>query len=116
MILNACSLFSGFFFLVLFAWQLEHDFVLYDWLGKSKLKFEMRSYQEMVVSQMKQMSEDNQQLLWFKNKVAKEQKHSKALEESFGIVSEKLRRTLEENRIVRQRTKTHHEQNKEEVI
>ncbi|XP_059624505.1 protein SUPPRESSOR OF GENE SILENCING 3-like [Cornus florida] len=83
--------------------------------GKSKLKFEMRSYQEMVVSQMKQMSEDNQQLVWFKNKVAKEQRHSKALEESFGILSEKLRKTSEENRIVRQRTKKHHEENKEEM-
>ncbi|KAK2977705.1 hypothetical protein RJ640_026845 [Escallonia rubra] len=83
--------------------------------GKTKLKFEMRSYQEMVVSQMKQMSEDNQQLLWFKNKVVKEQKHSKALEESYGVVTEKLRKTLEENRIVRHRTKMHHEQNKEEM-
>lgn len=84
-------------------------------LGKSKLKYEIRSYQEMVVNQMKQMSEDNQQLMWFKNRVAKEQKHSKALEESFGLVSEKLRKTLEENRIVRQRTKIHHQQNKEEM-
>ncbi|KAK3012698.1 hypothetical protein RJ639_009854 [Escallonia herrerae] len=83
--------------------------------GKTKLKFEMRSYQEMVVSQMKQMSEDNQQLLWFKNRVVKEQKHSKALEESFGVVTEKLRQTLEESRIVRHRTKMHHEQNKEEM-
>ncbi|KAK9291742.1 hypothetical protein L1049_019692 [Liquidambar formosana] len=83
--------------------------------GKSKLKFELRSYQEMVVSQIKQMSEDNQQLIWFQNRVAKERRHSKALEESFGIVSEKLRKTMEENRIVRQRTKLQHEQNKEEM-
>ncbi|KAI3462340.1 hypothetical protein Pfo_019003 [Paulownia fortunei] len=83
--------------------------------GKSKLKYEMRSYQEMVVNQMKQMSEDNQQLLWFKNKVAKEQMDKKALEESVGIVTEKLRKTLMENRIVKLRTKKHHEQNKEEM-
>ncbi|CAB4278631.1 unnamed protein product [Prunus armeniaca] len=83
--------------------------------GKSKLKFEMRSYQEMVVNQIRQMSEDNQQLNWFKNKVAKEQRHAKALEESLGIVSEKLRKTTEENRIVRQRTKMQHEENKEEM-
>ena len=69
----------------------------------------------MVVRQLKQMSEDNQQLLWFKNRVAKEQRHSKALEASFGLVSEKLRKMQEENRIVRLRTKKHHEQNKEEV-
>ncbi|KAE9444909.1 hypothetical protein C3L33_23193, partial [Rhododendron williamsianum] len=82
----------------------------------ARLKFETRSYQEMVVNQMRQMSEDNQQLIWFKDKVAKEQRRSKALEESFEVVSEKLRKTVEENRIVRQRSKMHHEQNKEEVI
>ncbi|KAL0424146.1 UNVERIFIED_CONTAM: protein SUPPRESSOR OFSILENCING 3 [Sesamum radiatum] len=73
--------------------------------GKSKLKYEMQSYQEMVVNQMKQMSEDNQQLIWFKNKVAEEQTSKKALEESYGIVTEKLRKTMEENRIVKLRTK-----------
>ena len=87
-----------------------------DLLGKSKLKFEMRSYKEMVVKQIRQMSEDNQQLIFYKNKVAKEQRLKSALEESFGILSEKLRKTMEENRIVRQRTKMQHEQNKEEVI
>ncbi|KAI8559771.1 hypothetical protein RHMOL_Rhmol04G0200000 [Rhododendron molle] len=81
----------------------------------ARLKFETRSYQEMVVNQMRQMSEDNQQLIWFKDKVAKEQRRSKALEESFEVVSEKLRKTVEENRIVRQRSKMHHEQNKEEM-
>ncbi|KAL5755389.1 hypothetical protein ACOSP7_023609 [Xanthoceras sorbifolium] len=83
--------------------------------GKSKLKFELRSYQEMVVNQIKQMSEDNQQLVYLKNRVVKEQRHAKALEESFQVMSEKLRKTMEENRIVRQRTKMQHEQNKEEM-
>lgn len=67
------------------------------------------------MDQIRQMSEDNQQLLYFKNRVVREQKHSKALEESFMYMSEKLRKTMEENRIVRQRTKLQHEQNKEEV-
>ncbi|KAL9690320.1 hypothetical protein QQ045_010717 [Rhodiola kirilowii] len=75
----------------------------------------MRSHHEMVVIPLKQMSEDNQQLIWLKHKVAKEQRHSKALEESFGIVSEKLRQTMEENRIVRQRTKWQHEEYREEM-
>ncbi|GFP83640.1 protein suppressor of gene silencing 3 [Phtheirospermum japonicum] len=83
--------------------------------GKSKLKYEMRSYQEMVVNQMKQMSEDNQQLSWLKHKVAKEQKNKKALEESLGVMSEKLRQTINENRVVKLKTKKHHEQNKEEM-
>ncbi|KAD2394118.1 hypothetical protein E3N88_41095 [Mikania micrantha] len=83
--------------------------------GKSKLKFELVSYQEKVVNQLKQMHEDNQQLHWYKNKVVKEKMHSKALEESYGLVSQKLRKTEEENRIVRERTQLYHEQNKEEM-
>lgn len=65
---------------------------------------------------MKQMSEDNQQLVWLKNKVIKQEQRSKALEETFGVVTQKLRETMEENRIVRLRTKIQHEENKEEVM
>ncbi|XP_027341790.1 protein SUPPRESSOR OF GENE SILENCING 3-like isoform X2 [Abrus precatorius] len=83
--------------------------------GKSRLKYDMRSYQEMVVNQLRQMSEDNQQLIYFKDRDVKKEKHAKALEESLGIVTEKLRRTMEENRIVRLRTKMQHEENKEEM-
>lgn len=74
------------------------------------------SYHEKVVIPMKKMSEDNQQLTWFKNKHAKDQRQNKALEVSLNIVTAKLRKTMEENRIVRQRTKMKHEENKEEVI
>ncbi|KAJ9176031.1 hypothetical protein P3X46_014523 [Hevea brasiliensis] len=83
--------------------------------GRSKLKYEMRSYQEMVVRQINQMSEDNQQLIWLKSRVDKEQRKTKTLEESLEIVSDKLRKTAEENRIVRQRTQMHHEQSQEEL-
>lgn len=88
---------------------------LYASLGKTKLKFEMKSYQENVVKELRQIAEDNQQLNWFKNKLTKQNKHAKVLEESLGILSEKLRKTAEDNRIVRQRTKMQHEQNREEV-
>ncbi|XP_030550285.1 protein SUPPRESSOR OF GENE SILENCING 3 isoform X2 [Rhodamnia argentea] len=83
--------------------------------AKSKLKFELRSYKEMVVNQVNQMTEDNQQLIWLKNKVVKERMHSRELAKSFDIVSEKLRKTIAENRIVRHRTKMQHEQSKEEM-
>ncbi|XP_043711398.1 protein SUPPRESSOR OF GENE SILENCING 3-like [Telopea speciosissima] len=83
--------------------------------GKTKLKFEIKSYQEMVVGPMKQMSEDNQQLIYFKDKVAREQRRSKALAESFEVLNAKLRKTTEDNRIVRQRTKEQQEQTKEEM-
>ncbi|XP_028766128.1 protein SUPPRESSOR OF GENE SILENCING 3 [Neltuma alba] len=83
--------------------------------GKSRLKYELRSYHEMVTNQIRQMSEDNQQLVYLKNRVVKEKEHARALEESFGKVTEKLHKTMEENRIVRLRTKMQHEENKEEM-
>lgn len=83
--------------------------------GKSKMKFEMKSYQEMVIDQIRQMSADNQQLSLLKNRVVKERNKAKAYEESLGKVCEKLRKTKEENRIVRQRTLMQHEENKEEM-
>ncbi|AES63340.1 putative XS domain-containing protein [Medicago truncatula] len=58
--------------------------------GKSKLKFEIRSYQEMVESKIKHINDDSK-------------------------VSEKLRKTTEENHVVQERTKEHHLQNKEEM-
>ncbi|GFZ18714.1 XS domain-containing protein [Actinidia rufa] len=84
-------------------------------ISNSRLKFELRSYQEMVVDQMKQMNEDNQELILFKDRVAKWQRQFNALKRSFGLVSEKLRKTSEESRIVQQRSKIHHDQNKEEM-
>lgn len=69
----------------------------------------------MVVKELRQISEDNQQLNYFKNKLSKQNKHAKVLEESLEIMSEKLRETAENYRIVRQRTKMQHEQNREEV-
>ena len=80
------------------------------------MKYELKSYQEMVVNPMKQMSEDNQQLTYLKHKVVKHEQHSKVLEETFEVVSQKLRETMEENRIVRLRTKKQYEENKEEVV
>ncbi|MCL7050642.1 hypothetical protein MKW94_025310 [Papaver nudicaule] len=83
--------------------------------GKSKVKFEMRSYEEMVVTPMKQMSEENQQLHWYKNRLDINQRHTKGLEESLVSMSERLRRTTRDGLIVRERTKLQHEQNKEEM-
>ncbi|XP_028753272.1 protein SUPPRESSOR OF GENE SILENCING 3-like, partial [Neltuma alba] len=83
--------------------------------GKSKLKFEMRSYQEMIESKIKQINDDAQQVDYFKRKATKEQIKSQVLEASLCQISEKLRRTLQENRVVRQRTKIQQDENKEEM-
>lgn len=83
--------------------------------GKSKLKFEMGSYHEKVVSRMKQMSEDNELLTWYKNKVSRQQQNEKVLKETMGVMSKKLRIASEENEMVRLRTTVQHEENKEQM-
>ncbi|GAU43296.1 hypothetical protein TSUD_389950 [Trifolium subterraneum] len=83
--------------------------------GKSKLKFEMRSYQGNVESKIKNINDDGQQLDIFKEKIAKEQLKSKVFEDTLFQVSERLRKTTVENSIVRERTKEYHQQNKEEM-
>ncbi|MCL7032769.1 hypothetical protein MKW94_029137 [Papaver nudicaule] len=93
----------------------DMDSFNYHTKDKSKLKFEMRSYEKMVVIPMKQMNEDNQQLKWLQIKAAKNQQHAKALEETVGVLSERLRKAAKENRIVRERTLLQYEQNKEEL-
>lgn len=76
----------------------------------------MRSYEEMVVAPMRQMNEDNQRLIWLQNKVAKQERHSKALEETMGVLSSQLRLANEERNIVKQRVKMQNQENKEEVL
>ncbi|WCJ30598.1 Protein SUPPRESSOR OF GENE SILENCING 3 [Euphorbia peplus] len=83
--------------------------------GKTRLKYEMKSYIESVVQQINQMSEDNQQLGWYKTRVVKEQMRYKTVKESFERLTDKVRKITEENRIVRQRTQMHHEQSQEEL-
>ncbi|KAG0491242.1 hypothetical protein HPP92_004640 [Vanilla planifolia] len=81
--------------------------------GKTRLKFEIKSYHEMVVNPLKQMSEDNQQLTYLKNRVIKQKEISKALKDTVVAVTQKLRETNEDNRIVRLRTKMQQEESKE---
>ena len=83
--------------------------------GKARLKYDMKSYHKMVVEPMKQMDEDNQKLTWFKSKVAKQQEHSRTLEETVGIVASKLRMRDAEIKIIRQRATEQHEESKKEV-
>ena len=83
--------------------------------GKSKLKFEMRSYQGTVESKIKHINDDSRLLGYFKDKIAKEQLKSKVLEESLSRMTGKLRITMEENRVMRERVKEHHQESTEEV-
>jgi len=83
--------------------------------GKARLKYDMKSYHKMVVEPMKQMDEDNQKLTWFKTKVAKQQEHSRTLEETVSIVASKLRMKDAEIKIIRQRATEQHEESKKEM-
>jgi hypothetical protein len=83
--------------------------------GKTSLRYDMKSYHKMVVEPMRQMDEDNQKLTWFKTKVAKQQEHSRTLEETVSIVASKLRMREAEIKIIRQRATEQHEESKKEM-
>lgn len=65
---------------------------------------------------MNQMSEENQQLPYLKNKVVKEKGISKVLKDTVVAVTQKLRETSDDNIIVRLRTKAQQEESKEMVF
>jgi hypothetical protein len=62
------------------------------------------------------MSEDNQQLNYLKNKVVKTEQRSKAVEETLGVVTQRLRETMEEIIFVRDKANEKHLEYKQEVI
>ncbi|XP_006664415.2 protein SUPPRESSOR OF GENE SILENCING 3 homolog [Oryza brachyantha] len=82
---------------------------------KTCLKYKMRSYNEMVVTQMKQMDEDNQKLNSLKNIMVKKEQHSKLVEEKLGVVTQKRREAMEENKNVRKKSKEKHLEYKNEM-
>ncbi|CAF1846757.1 hypothetical protein HID58_060652 [Brassica napus] len=63
---------------------------------KTRLKYGMRLYQE--VRELSQITEDNRQLYWFKNKQTKQNKHAKELEESLGILRHSMKMQHAQNR------------------
>jgi hypothetical protein len=65
---------------------------------------------------MKQMSEDNQQLNYLKNKVVKTEQRSKAVEETLGAVTQKYRETMEEMIFVKDKAKEKHLEYEQEVM
>ncbi|PWA70109.1 SUPPRESSOR OF SILENCING 3 [Artemisia annua] len=54
-------------------------------------------------------------LNWSKNKVFKEKKYSRAMEEALDFVCQKMRKTVEGFQLVRERTMLLHDQTKEEL-
>ncbi|GMI82186.1 SUPPRESSOR OF GENE SILENCING 3 [Hibiscus trionum] len=74
--------------------------------GKSKIKFELKSYQEAVLNEIKKMRE---------NRRALERKRTKALERSVNNLSRNLQQKMEDIRIFEKRVQSLHEENKEEI-
>ncbi|XP_076886333.1 protein SUPPRESSOR OF GENE SILENCING 3-like [Bidens hawaiensis] len=83
--------------------------------GKSKLKYEMVSYQENVVNQLKQMNEDHQQLHWYKDRAVKDKMLLNEVEKSKETLSKIVRKSEAEKCIVRERMQQFNEQKQEEI-
>lgn len=83
--------------------------------GKSKLKWELKRYNEAVAEPLSQMDKDNQQLHYYKFKVQKQKEHSKVLEKSMSMFARKLELREEEIAVIRQRARDQHEENQREM-
>ncbi|XVF27171.1 hypothetical protein REPUB_Repub14bG0083600 [Reevesia pubescens] len=83
--------------------------------GKAKIKYEMKSYQEAILNEIKKRSEDSQRLIWLKNRLEEERRSAKALEGSVNNLSTNLKRKTKDIHIFKQRVQLLHEQNEEEM-
>ncbi|XVF25314.1 hypothetical protein REPUB_Repub13aG0202700 [Reevesia pubescens] len=83
--------------------------------GKSKIKYELKSYQEAVLNEIKKMSEDSQQLIWLKNRLEEERRLAKTFEGSVNNLSRNLQQKMKDIHIFEQRVQILHEQHQEEM-
>ncbi|MCO5610863.1 hypothetical protein L7F22_065105 [Adiantum nelumboides] len=83
--------------------------------GKSKLKWDLKRYNEAVAEPLTQMDKDNQQLHYLRSKVQKQKEHSKILEKSMSMFTRKLQLREEEISVLRQRATDQYEENQREM-
>ncbi|CAL9749597.1 unnamed protein product [Musa acuminata subsp. burmannicoides] len=83
--------------------------------GRSRLKYEMRSYQEKVVIPTKQMREDAKQLPRLEKKVMRRERQYQTLEQTLDDITQLLHQVMEENSAVKLRAKLQHEEHKAQM-
>ncbi|KAL4332796.1 hypothetical protein GQ457_07G030640 [Hibiscus cannabinus] len=83
--------------------------------GKSKIKHQLKSYQEAVLNEIKKMREGSQQITWFKDRLEEVRKRAKAFERSAKNLSRNLEQKMEDIHILEKRVKSLHEYNKQEL-
>ncbi|GMI91705.1 hypothetical protein HRI_002839800 [Hibiscus trionum] len=83
--------------------------------GKSKIKHQLKSYQEAVLNEIKKMREDSKQIIWFKDRLEEERKQAEAFERSVNNLSRNLQQKMEDIHVFEKRVKSLHEDNKEEL-
>ncbi|KAE8700738.1 SGS3 [Hibiscus syriacus] len=83
--------------------------------GKSKIKFELKSYQEAVLNEIKEMKENSQHVILLKDRLEEETKRAEVFERSVNNLSRNLQQKMEDIRIFEKRVKSMHEENEEEI-
>ncbi|XP_022777245.1 protein SUPPRESSOR OF GENE SILENCING 3-like, partial [Durio zibethinus] len=83
--------------------------------GKSKIKYELKPYQEAVLNEIKKMSQDSQQLIWLKDRLKEERKRAETFEGSVNNLSRNLKQKMNDIHLFEQRVQLLYEENKEEM-
>ncbi|GLT59971.1 hypothetical protein SLA2020_327640 [Shorea laevis] len=93
----------------------ELDFFNHHSQGKSKLKFEMKSYRDAIMNQIAKLSWDSQQLIRVKQRLAEQETNVVMQRESVHALSKKLSLKKEEMSKFRQKIQQEHEEHNEEM-
>jgi hypothetical protein len=76
-----------------------------DFVGKQTLKWERRSFKDMVLSPMSKLDEENAKVTILQGKYQREQETSRALMKSVSQISKKLEMREEEVQLIRNRAR-----------
>ncbi|CAM6092078.1 unnamed protein product [Calypogeia fissa] len=83
--------------------------------GKQKLKWEQKSFHDMVLSPMRKLDEENKKVTILQVKVQREQETGRALKKTMSQISRQLEMRDEEVKIIRNRAREQHQQQQMEL-